>query len=99
MSDAPNILIKPYLIFLSLSVAISVVCSKTVNVTVDDQSGDARLIYAPVENWNEGPQCLTNLTHPCGVHPDPSQAYNGTWYDSTIGAGEQPSNITYSFNG
>lgn len=71
--------------------------SASTNTTVDDQANDTALIYAPTSAdavWHLGPQCMG-----CASHPDPDQAFNHTWHDSTTTAGGDPYTISYTFNG
>lgn len=71
--------------------------SASTNITVDDQANDTALIYAPTPAdavWHLGPNCTI-----CASHPDPSQAHDGTWHDSTTTAGGDPYTISYTFNG
>lgn len=90
--------IKLLLSSFSLLCRVSKAYSKITNVTVDDQLGDSNTgaipIYDPPENWNEGPLCTI-----CSARLDPSQTFEGTWHDRTFTLGEQPSVITYKFNG
>ena len=51
------------------------------NVTVDDAAltGPVTITYLPSpSNWSQGNNCSG-----CIAKPDPSQAYNGTWHDTT----------------
>lgn len=48
-----------------------------VTVTVDDTNG-GQISYNPSGDWSFGPSC-TN----CLAHPDASQAFDGTWRDTT----------------
>lgn len=68
--------------------------SASTNITVDDQANDPALIYAPTpaDVWKLGPQCTE-----CASHPDPGQANNGTWHDSTTR--DEPFTINYTFQG
>lgn len=88
--------LKAFLI--SFLQGLSVIAGKAYNITVDDRyssslSGDAP-VYAPSTVWNQGPQCSG-----CFVQPDPSQAFGGTWHDSTIAIGDVPYTISYTFEG
>lgn len=53
-----------------------------VNVTIDDTSGDentgALPVYIPLEDWTAEPGCTQ-----CVVKPDPTQAFNHTWHDTS----------------
>lgn len=71
------------------------------NVTCDDQfgcelSGDAQgatIEYIPNDGWTQGSTCTG-----CKIVADPTQAFNGTWHDTTLGkeeAGSRLFNITF----
>ena len=47
------------------------------NVTIDDTNNGGQITYKPDGYWN-GPGCSS-----CDAHPDPSQAFEGTWSDTT----------------
>ena len=52
------------------------------NVTVDDSVSTGAVVpaYLPVStNWAQGNTCSG-----CVAKPDPSEAYNGTWHDTTF---------------
>ena len=58
-----------------------------VNVTIDDQYGDAVTGAVPeylpaASDWSQGATCSS-----CLVQPWPPSAYNGTWHDSTWAPG------------
>jgi hypothetical protein len=86
--------------FLSLlllfAALVSCVTAGPSNRTIDDQKGDsvtgAVPVRAPVGGWSLGP-CET-----CFVKPDPSLAFDHTWLDATVAAGDVR-NITLSFTG
>ncbi|KAI0704702.1 hypothetical protein C8Q76DRAFT_180794 [Earliella scabrosa] len=63
-------------------------CSRSVNRTIDDQSGDSVTgilpRYEPPAAWQHGNGCKE-----CIIRPDPSQVYKGTWRDTTL----EPLNI------
>lgn len=91
--------LRPFLLPLfSLLPLLPHVLGDSVNITVDDQKGDSRTgavpSYAPSNVWNSGPQCTT-----CLVQPNPSEAFDSTWHDSTIAPGDTPYTVTYSFTG
>lgn len=71
---------------LALVIAASVSCVHSIpqNVTVDDFYGDpvTGMQFNYVGPWNVGQTCSG-----CGVQPDRSQMYNGTWHDSTTDPG------------
>ena len=70
------------------------------NITVDDTHGDpifgTNFTYVqPV--WNFGPTCSS-----CEAHPDASQAYMGTWHDTSYlptGASDTTLSASISFTG
>ncbi|KZT24560.1 hypothetical protein NEOLEDRAFT_1094376 [Neolentinus lepideus HHB14362 ss-1] len=69
------------------------------NRTIDDQYGDevSGLVpgYSPAASWAQGSTCTG-----CFIHADPSQAYRGTWHDSTHTPGDAEPRVIYiSFNG
>ena len=75
------------------------------NVTIDDTSGDPTTglvpAYAPSNKWALGQDCST-----CNVHSgttdgtiDVTQAFDGTWHDSTYAVGDPDHTVTVSFHG
>ncbi|EJD01916.1 uncharacterized protein FOMMEDRAFT_147086 [Fomitiporia mediterranea MF3/22] len=68
------------------------------NITVDDTYGDevtgAKPVYSPADVWNPGPGCST-----CAIKPDATQAYNGTWHDSTRPPNAPAYTIEIGFSG
>ena len=63
-------------------VGLNIASASIENVTVDDAASDSLVIpsYLPVSGiWKEGSGCSG-----CRVHPDASQAFNGTWHDATF---------------
>jgi hypothetical protein len=69
------------------------------NRTIDDQNGDSVTgslpLYSPSDLWNEGVGCV-----PCAIHPEPSDAFDGTWHDTQIVPNvTTPRTVTMSFNG
>lgn len=76
-----------------------------VNVTIDDTLGDLttgiNFTYNPPSAWAYGPTCTG-----CTAHPDPAQAFDGTWHDATYnpvsGSNDVPDQIivaSVDFNG
>ncbi|EJD07322.1 uncharacterized protein FOMMEDRAFT_71938 [Fomitiporia mediterranea MF3/22] len=69
-----------------------------VNITVDDQAGDANSgvlpKYSPDNTWTEGNGCQT-----CALHPNASLAIDNSWHDTTFQPTGPPMNITISFTG
>ncbi|KAH8116545.1 hypothetical protein DFH11DRAFT_1506467 [Phellopilus nigrolimitatus] len=72
-----------------------------VNVTIDDENGDsvtgAKPTYSGVglDGWAQGAGC-----HGCMAKLDPSQAFDGTWHDSTWHPGDaDEKTIEMSFSG
>lgn len=91
--------IKFQISLISFLQALSIAAGKAFNITVDDQYGGSMIgeapVYSPLGVWNQGPQCTG-----CFIQPDPSQAFNGTWHDSTIDPSDVvPYNISYTFKG
>ena len=71
-----------------------------VNVTIDDAQGDLSTgstpQYSPPSEWAQGSKCpLCHVTQ----HADASQAFGGTWHDSTYHPGQPPSVVQITFNG
>ncbi|GJE89305.1 hypothetical protein PsYK624_054020 [Phanerochaete sordida] len=83
---------------------LPLVLGVSVNVTVDDQGSDSttgeKINYEG--DWAIGPNCL-NSTLPCGARPDPNQALDGTWHDTTYNPSVLsqviPRNATFKFTG
>ncbi|KAH9858313.1 hypothetical protein C2E23DRAFT_880942 [Lenzites betulinus] len=61
------------------------------DIVVDDT--DSSLVYSPPDQWSQGADCQV-----CAIHPDPSDALDGTWHDTTS-TGTQPRSIQFSFTG
>ncbi|KAH9930986.1 uncharacterized protein B0H18DRAFT_120691 [Fomitopsis serialis] len=93
--------------FHSLVLLLSIVLQCILSVcgeirTIDDTYGDsvtgATPVYPNEDCWNEGPGCSA-----CVLQPDPSEAHNGTWHDTTsnICTTQYPPthSVTFSFNG
>jgi len=76
----------------------TLVSASSMNITIDDQYGDPvtgqKFSYS--NEWAFGPECST-----CTAKPDASQAWNGTWHDSSFlhASESSPTNATVSFNG
>ena len=69
----------------------------SVNVTIDDTSGDSLTGIKPTysANWNVGQKCLT-----CAVTPEASEAFMGTWHDTTSNVPQdKPHTVTMTFRG
>ncbi|KAJ7662906.1 hypothetical protein B0H17DRAFT_952938 [Mycena rosella] len=69
------------------------------NRTIDDFNGDLITgfmpLYEPQNVWNTDGNCSA-----CFVKPDPSQALDLTWHDSTQKSeGDSPSSVTIQFTG
>lgn len=94
--------ISPLLLLLSLSLATA----RLVNRTIDDQNGDsvsgAKPTYAPsidpASNWTQGADCTSCFLLPNKVI-DVSQAFDGTWHDSTYHPGDPDHTIDAAFTG
>ncbi|KAI0700419.1 hypothetical protein BC835DRAFT_416635 [Cytidiella melzeri] len=77
-----------------------VVSASLVNITVDDSefnNGVPRITYTPLNSWHIGEDCLT-----CTAHPNPDEAFAGTWHDSTFLRGADEHDIktaSLEFNG
>ena len=90
----------PLSLFLCSSLLFIYVSSGSVNVYIDDQTGDSATgvlpTYAPLSAWNQGAGCLS-----CAADPNTSQAHGGTWHDATYNPGKdfQPFGFTLQFNG
>lgn len=79
-----------WLLSSSLSIASALVPR---NVSIDDT--DSSITYTPSNTWREGNGCGST----CVLRPDPSQAHNGTWHDSTTSQNGVPHTIEVSFSG
>ncbi|KAJ6480925.1 hypothetical protein C8R45DRAFT_872101 [Mycena sanguinolenta] len=64
--------------------------------TIDDTNGDSLTGAQPVYT---GSFSANSDCDGCTVHPDPSQAHDGTWHDSSQFNGAAPVSVTLSFNG
>ncbi|KAF5377227.1 hypothetical protein D9615_006346 [Tricholomella constricta] len=75
------------------------------NITIDDTVADPlsgqKIIYQPTGAWNSGADCIR-----CTARPDESEAFNGTWHDSTFnslpGSNDYPNTVisaSAAFNG
>jgi len=78
----------------------ALVFAGSVNITIDDTYGDpvtgAQFTYSPADEWTAGQTCTS-----CTARPDPSEAYNGTWHDTSFFPSEEttPTNASISFKG
>ncbi|EPT00090.1 hypothetical protein FOMPIDRAFT_1123150 [Fomitopsis schrenkii] len=74
------------------------VSASATNRTIDDTYGDpvTQFQVAYTANWNPGQSCTG-----CAVQPDPSQAFDGTWHDTTSNNpnSTSPHSATLKFNG
>ncbi|KIK70115.1 hypothetical protein GYMLUDRAFT_53221 [Collybiopsis luxurians FD-317 M1] len=65
---------------------------------IDDEKGDsvtgALPVYSPANAWTQGATCSG-----CGFHPDPQQAFDGTWHDTTHHTTDPVRTVQLSFNG
>lgn len=91
-----------YIRILTLLSATFVANGALINVTVDD-AGTNQLTglgfsYAPVSDWNFGPNCTE-----CVAHLNQSQLYMGSWHDATYDGPSGPraelQSATLGFNG
>lgn len=94
---------RAWLPALTLFSAFSVVANvNLVNVTIDDQAGDALSglvpTYSPTDtpygNCSPGPACTA-----CHAQPDPAQVFDGTWHDTTYIPGWPTPIANISFTG
>jgi len=85
-----------YALFISLLFSLDALAGQT-NRTIDDQYGDSSTGNQPSysSNWNFGPECSI-----CALHPSVSDAFAGTWHDTTSNATDptQPY-VTLDFTG
>lgn len=74
---------------------IRLVSAELRNVTIDDAS--PAVDYYPLSEWNARPGACSS----CQADPDASQAYDGTWHDTSYDPGQSaaPLNATLTFNG
>lgn len=74
-----------YLVF-KLSTLSKLCCARQLNISVDDQNGDALTgdmpSYSPAGSWQQGSTC-----EGCLAKPDPTMAFDNTWHDATHGPG------------
>ncbi|KAI0700420.1 hypothetical protein BC835DRAFT_416699 [Cytidiella melzeri] len=75
----------------------------SINITVDDNAmdsvtGSTVIVYSPADRWSLGPTCSV-----CAIHPDASDASNGTWHDTAYDASDDaldiPQTASLSFKG
>ncbi|KAJ7662914.1 hypothetical protein B0H17DRAFT_1257583 [Mycena rosella] len=91
---------RPFRTFLAIcALAQFQVCIAILsNRTVDDFNGDLITgflpLYEPQNAWNTDGNCTS-----CSVKPDPTQALDHTWHDSSQRAGDSPSSVTLQFTG
>ena len=85
-------------IFFTLFLQLLLVSAGLVNRTIDDTYGDivTKVMVEYTDNWNVEPGCTG-----CGVQPESSQAYFGTWHDTTTNVPNktEPHSATLKFNG
>ena len=78
---------------LLISCLVNCVSARRFNVTIDDQGGDPtngnQIIYTPSGAWQAGQNCTT-----CTAQPSQSDAYLGTWMDSTFNPNGTKTNDT-----
>ncbi|KAI0756234.1 hypothetical protein C8Q80DRAFT_1091370, partial [Daedaleopsis nitida] len=75
----------------SFPLVACLVAATTVQVTDID---DAGVSYSPPEKWSQGADCKV-----CTIHPDPSEAHDGTWHDTTSPSDEAPHSFELQFIG
>lgn len=82
--------------WLLLAAKVLLIRAELVNRTIDDEYGDptggGSVDYGP--NWEQGNDCVG-----CAVSPDRSQAFDGTWHDSTANGKRGARNMTITFSG
>lgn len=87
-----------WLCCLGVLLYFTLVSTSTTYRTIDDTYGDSvtQFQVAYTENWNRGQDCTG-----CGVQPDKSQAFYGTWHDTTSNNpnSTSPHSATVKFNG
>ncbi|KAH9930925.1 uncharacterized protein B0H18DRAFT_1102885 [Fomitopsis serialis] len=85
-----------YALFVSFLLSLDALAGQ-INRTIDDQYGDSSTGIQPSysSNWNFGPECSI-----CALHPSASDAFDGTWHDTTSNATDptQPY-VTLDFTG
>ncbi|KAI0713164.1 hypothetical protein C8T65DRAFT_161851 [Cerioporus squamosus] len=85
---------------LAFTLLASISSAAQVNVTIDDEDGDAstgwKPQYFPSSAWSQGSTCsFCSITQ----HADPFKAFDETWHDTTYQPGQPPRVIQISFNG
>lgn len=74
----------------------SIAFSLQINRTIDDTYGDSvtglQVVYSEV--WNIGQLCPG-----CGVQPNASEVFDGTWHDTTTSISNTANNATITFIG
>ena len=87
-----------HFLLLCLSTLSSLSAAANINQTIDDlQTGSQAPAFAPSGDWATGQTCTTCALHPGIVNV--SQAFDGTWHDSTYHPGSPPGEITATFTG
>ncbi|RDX42949.1 hypothetical protein OH76DRAFT_1248839 [Lentinus brumalis] len=85
---------------LALHAVLSESTAIRVNVTIDDEDGDAstgwKPQYLPSSAWAQGSTCSSCLIT---RHTDPFRAFDETWHDSTYHPGQPQRVVQISFNG
>ncbi|KAJ2987130.1 hypothetical protein NUW54_g9520 [Trametes sanguinea] len=74
-------------------IAIATFGAHAGDITVDDSN--SAISYSPADQWSQGISCSD-----CTIHPDASEAFDGTWHDTTYNPLQSsPMTITFSFTG
>ncbi|KAJ7117438.1 hypothetical protein C8R44DRAFT_790719 [Mycena epipterygia] len=97
MNALPFFKIKQLTLTFILTQAILSV-GTTFERTIDDAAGDSVSgllpVYTPTNGLSLGPNCAA-----CVFHPDPANAFKGTWHDGTQLPGGPPVSVSLSFTG
>ncbi|OSD00907.1 hypothetical protein PYCCODRAFT_649823 [Trametes coccinea BRFM310] len=74
-------------------IAAAILRVHSLDIRIDDSN--ATISYSPADQWSQGFTCSG-----CTIHSDASQAFEGTWHDTTyIPQRSDPMTITFSFIG
>ncbi|KAJ7464457.1 hypothetical protein FB451DRAFT_1138868 [Mycena latifolia] len=91
-------LFPPRLVFYALLTLVTLSAGTVSERTIDDASGDSVSgllpVYTPVNGFSSNTDCST-----CVIHPDPANAFGGTWHDGSQLPGGPAVSVSLSFTG